>query len=98
MPGLICNQILALSNEPAHEIIVLTTQATSEGSSKPEYLRSLPKPSLFAHMKHESRRRVQQKIRHLAPLDGFSHARLKNEFMEDKKYHSLMSWLSPSLL
>ena len=29
-----------------------------------------PKPSLFAHIKHGSRRRVQPKIRHLAPLDG----------------------------
>ena len=27
-------------------------------------------PSLFAQMKYGSRRRVQQKIRHLAPLDG----------------------------
>ena len=30
----------------------------------------LPEPSLFAHMKYRSRRRVQPKIRHLAPLDG----------------------------
>ena len=29
-----------------------------------------PEPSLFAHMKYESRRRVWPKIRHLAPLDG----------------------------
>ena len=29
-----------------------------------------PEPSLFAHMKYGSRRRVQPKIRHLAPLDG----------------------------
>ena len=28
-----------------------------------------PEPSLFAHMKYRSRRRVQPKIRHLAPLD-----------------------------
>ena len=27
-----------------------------------------PEPSLFAHMKYGSRRRVRQKIRHLAPL------------------------------
>ena len=27
-------------------------------------------PSLFAHMKYESRGRVRPKIRHLAPLDG----------------------------
>ena len=29
-----------------------------------------PEPSLFAHMKYESRRRVRPKIRHLAPRDG----------------------------
>ena len=29
-----------------------------------------PEPSLFAHMKYGSRRRVRPKIRHLAPLDG----------------------------
>ena len=28
-----------------------------------------PEPSLFAHMKYGSRRRVRLKIRHLAPLD-----------------------------
>ena len=29
-----------------------------------------PEPSLFADMKYRSRRRVEPKIRHLAPLDG----------------------------
>ena len=29
-----------------------------------------PEPSLLAHMKYESRRGVQPKIRHLVPLDG----------------------------
>ena len=29
-----------------------------------------PEPSLFAHMNYGSRRRVRQKIRYLAPLDG----------------------------
>ena len=29
-----------------------------------------PRTSLFAHMKHGSRRRVRQKIRHLAPLNS----------------------------
>ena len=29
-----------------------------------------PEPSLFAHMRYGSKRRVQPKIRHLAPLDG----------------------------
>ena len=31
-----------------------------------------PEPSLFAYMKHRSRRRVWPKIRHLAPLDDKS--------------------------
>ena len=29
-----------------------------------------PEPSLFAHIKYGSRRRVRPKIGHLAPLDG----------------------------
>ena len=33
-----------------------------------------PEPSLFAHMKYESRRRIRPKIRHLAPLDGCAYA------------------------
>ena len=33
--------ILGLLNEPAHEIMVLTTQATSEGSGEPVHPRSL---------------------------------------------------------
>ena len=52
-----------------------------------------PEPSLFAHMKYESRRRVNQKIRHhLAPLDA-APARLKKEVREDEKYHNHMTWL-----
>ena len=43
-----------------------------------------PEPSLFAHMKYGSRQRV-------------AHARLKNEFTEDDKYHNLMTWLVGSL-
>ena len=33
-----------------------------------------PERSLFAHIKDESRRRVQSKIRHPAPLDGCAYA------------------------
>ena len=46
-------------NERAHEIMVLITLATSEGSGE-----------LFAHKKCGNRRRVWPKIRHLAPPDG----------------------------
>ena len=67
-------------------------------------------PSLFAHMKYGSRQRVRPKIRHLAPFilanQGSNrctifpleavHAPLKNEFMEDEKYHKFMKWLSKS--
>ena len=42
-----------------------------------------PEPSLFAHMKYGSRRRLRPTIRY-APL--------KNEFMEDERYHNLMRW------
>ena len=51
-----------------------------------------PEPSLFAHIKYGSRRRVRPKIRHLARWIA-AHACLKNEFMEDKKCHNLMTWL-----
>ena len=51
-----------------------------------------PEPSLFAHMKYGSRRRVRPKIRHLAHWMA-AHAHLKNEFTEDKKYHNLMRWI-----
>ena len=47
-------------------------------------------PSLFQHMNYGSRQRVRQKIRYLASLDGCG-MRLKNELMEDEKYHNLMS-------
>ena len=48
--------------------------------------------SLFADMKYGSRWRVLPKIRHLALLDGCA-CGLRNEFMENEKYHNLMSWL-----
>ena len=51
-----------------------------------------PEPSLFAHMKYGSGRRVRPQIRHLAPLDGWTCA-FEDEFTEDEKYHSLMRWL-----
>ena len=51
-----------------------------------------PEPSLFAHMKYGSRRRVHPKNRHLAqPMAA--HVGLKNEFTEDEKCHNIMSWI-----
>ena len=47
--------------EPAHEIMVLITYATSKGSGE---------PSQFTHMKCGRIRKIRPKIRHLAPLDG----------------------------
>ena len=55
-----------------------------------------PEPLLFAHIQYGSRQRVQPKIRHLAPLDGWD-ADLKNEFTEDEKCHNLMRWLKYKL-
>ena len=52
-----------------------------------------PEPSLLAHMKYGSRRRVRPNIRHLAQLDGCACVFLKNEFTEDEKCHNLMTWL-----
>ena len=49
-------------------------------------------------MKYGNRRRVRQKVRHIAPLDGCAWmaaiARLKNKFTEDEKCHNLVSWLN----
>ena len=61
-----------------------------------------PESSLFAHIKYGSRRRGQQKIRHLAPLDGCACAFEEwvyrgrkvtqfHEFTENEKYHNLMA-------
>ena len=52
--------------EAAHEIMLLITYATSEDSGEPAHLRSLgcagsAEPSLFAHMKYGSRRKVPPK-------------------------------------
>ena len=52
-----------------------------------------PEPSLFAHMKYRSRRRVRSKNQTSSPTGMAGHACLKNEFTKDKKYHNLMSWL-----
>ena len=58
-----CSQYSTISvcpcNEPAHEIMELIRAC----AVSPEQL-------LFAHMKYRSRRRVRQKIGHLARLDG----------------------------
>ena len=83
---------MSRSNEPAHEILVLIAQATSEGSGEPAICAVSPEPSLFAHMNYGSRRRVRPKIRH-QPHWITAHAYLKNEFTEDKKCQNLMSWL-----
>ena len=48
-----------------------------------------PEPSLVAHMKYGSRRKVRPNVRRLVPVD----AHLRNEFTEDEKYHNFMRWL-----
>ena len=59
-------------NEPAHEIMVLITKATSERTGEPAQSRQSLRgeTALFVYMKYGSRRRARTKIRHLAPLDG----------------------------
>ena len=49
-------------------------------------------PSLFAHIKYGSRRRVRPKIRHLAPLDVCACA-FEEWVYSGQKYHILMRWL-----
>ena len=57
-------------NAPAHEIMVLITQATSEGSGEPAHPHSLTRTFAFAHIKYRRRRTLRPNIRHLTPLDG----------------------------
>ena len=59
-------------NDPAHEIMVLTISHRRPAKAQASLrIRSVsPEPSLFAHMRYQSRRRDRRKIRHLAPLDG----------------------------
>ena len=60
-----------------------------------------PEPSLFTHMKYGRSRKVNQKSQDersdkksvKQPHWTAVHARLKNEFTEDEKYHNLMTWL-----
>ena len=90
-----CNLILRVTNEPALEIVLLN-HIGDQGRLRRACAVS-PEPSLFAHTKYESRRRVRSKIRHLASLDVCTcmfDACLKNEFVEDEKYHNLISWLN----
>ena len=77
--------------EPAHEIMVLITSKRRPAKAQASLrIRAVsPEPSLFAHNKYGSRRRVRLKIRHLAPCMA-AHVRLKNEFTEGEKYHNLM--------
>ena len=46
-----------------------------------------PEPSLFAHMKNESRQWVRPKIRHIAPLGGWACA-----FEEWRTKSTIISW------
>ena len=52
-----------------------------------------PEPSPVAHMKYGNRRSVRPKS-DIKPHWMAAHARLKNEFTEDEKYHNLMRWLN----
>ena len=56
-----------------------------------------PEPSLIAHIKYGSRRRVQPKIRHLAPLDGCV-CTFEEWVTENEKSHNLMRWLKCELI
>ena len=55
-----------------------------------------PEPLLFAHMKYGSRRRVQPKIRHLAPLDGCAFAIKRVSLRRTKS--AIISWAASVIL
>ena len=79
-------------NEPVHEIMVLITQATSKGSSEPGHPRSLARA--FAVRTHEVWEYSKGPTKNQTSSHWMAaHARLKNEFTEDEKYHNLMRWL-----
>ena len=70
-------------NEPAHEILVLYTYATSEGLGEPVHPRSLA--TAFAVRTHELWKWT--KIRPIGPLGGCACA-FENEFTEDENLMS----------
>ena len=74
-PYLRCDwfQAIKMSYEPAHEIMVLwylSHRRPAKAQSSLRIRAVSPEPSLFAHMKYGSRRRLRLKTRHLALLDG----------------------------
>ena len=56
--------------EPAHEIVVLITQATSEGSGETAQMCSLARAFAVRTQYESMKVGVQLKIRHLIPLDS----------------------------
>ena len=76
-------------DEPAHEIMVHNTQATSEGSSDPAQSRQSLRYSYTWSMEVDEGSDQNSDIK---PHWIAVHMRLKNEFTEDEKYHNLMSW------
>ena len=76
----------------ASSCMVLITYATSKGSGAFAQSRQSLCCSHTWSMEADQGA-VRPKLRYLW-MDA--HARLKNQFMEDKKYHNLMSWLKLS--
>ena len=76
-------------NEPAHEIMVLITSATGEGSGEPAHPRSLICCSHTWSMEVDEESDQESDI---LPDWMAAHAQLKNEFTEDEKYHLIISW------
>ena len=72
---------------PAHEIKVIITNATSEGSGEPAQSRQ-------SHRCYRGRRRVRPKIIHLAPTGWLRMRVWKMSFTEDEKCHNHMRWLN----
>ena len=72
--------------------MVLITQATSEGSGKPAHLRSLARAFAVRTRGLEVDEGSNQKSGiYLHWI--FAHARMKNEFTKEEKYHNLKQWL-----
>ena len=78
-------------NEPAHEIMVLITQATSEGSGESAHVRSLARAVACSHTRRMEVDKWSDQKSDIQPHGMAAHTCLKNEFTEDEKCHNLMA-------
>ena len=84
--------------EPAHEIMVLITQATSEGSGDPANFAQSCQSLRCSHTWSMEADKGSDQKSDIYPHWMAVPAHLKNEFTEEEKFHNLMWWLNYKVL